>query len=228
VNVWLTVLISITVGVFTGVLSSFAVWWFLTKRIRPRIAICPSLALFQGASGRPNTQYRICNRGTRPAHDVSISTTARMPSLIRQGVTESVFVETRYMPILAPGGAPRWALRLSNSDGLTGYYLRWLPSKLQAHYKETGRIPAFEFLRQVPGSSIRVAVFATDAYSKTREYFEQTFTADDIAQGRFVGRTCEVAEEPAPPNAARADTIDPEGSDSATGEDAEVGQVPGQ
>lgn len=119
-----------------------------------------------------------------------------MPSLIRKGVVEFIFVETRYMPVLAPGGAPRWPIRLSRSEALTGYYLRWLPAGLRRSFDETGRMPAREFLRQIAGSSIRVAVFATDSYSKTREYFEHHFTVDDVATGRFVGRTCEVAEEP--------------------------------
>lgn len=189
---WASVIVSVVVGVTTGVASSFAVWWFLTRRLRPRVTICPTLAVFRSLTRDiVMTQFRIRNDGRRPAHDVSVSVSVRMSGLIRTGTAEWAPVRTWHVPVLLPDVALRWAVPLHRSELLVNAYLRRLPLSLRRTYQETGRVPADELLRAVDGSSLRVSVFATDSYSKSREYFEQSFTSSDLRLGRFVSKSCD-------------------------------------
>jgi hypothetical protein len=192
VSFWETQLLSVVVAVATGVFSSFAVWWWLTRRLRPKIEICPTLAVFTTDSGYRATQCRIRNQGKRPVHDIDASVSIRMPSLIRKGVAEWAFLQHNYMPVLAPGDSRRWSIRPERSESLLRYKRR-LPTELMGKFGQTGRIEVRDLLRAVPGTEIRIAVFATDSYSKTRDYQEKRIPLKYVLDGRFIGNTCEQA-----------------------------------
>lgn len=109
---------SIVVAVATGVASSFAVWWWLTRWLRPRIRICPTLATFISADGGRRTQFRIRNAGRRAVYDLSIRVSLRMPSLIAPGVIEWALLREAYVTSLPGGASRRWSINPEGAEAL--------------------------------------------------------------------------------------------------------------
>jgi hypothetical protein len=182
---------SILVAVATGVVSSFAVWWWLTRWLRPRIRICPTLATFISADGGRRTQFRIRNDGRRDAYDISIRVSLRMPALIAPGVIEWALLREEYLTALPAGASRRWSINPQSAEALDIYW-KHMPNEIRDR-RESGLPIRLEDLFVIPRATLRVAVFATDSYSGGRQYVEVTFDSGCVKSGRFLGEGCDHA-----------------------------------
>jgi hypothetical protein len=176
-------------AVATGMLSSFVVWWFLTRRLRPRIRLCPTLATYIDLNGELRTQFRIRNAGRRAAEDIRVTVSLRMPDLVIVGTVEIALLATHEVAFLPPGVPRRWSIRCEKAKGLA-IFMKYAPEELEELYKAGKRIALADVLAALD-ATVRIGVLATDSYSNTREYFQRIFSAEDIRVGRFVGRGCD-------------------------------------
>jgi hypothetical protein len=187
-----TIFVSIVTGIGTGVAASFLVWWWLARRIRASIAICPTLATFISSDGGRRTQFRVWNAGSRDAYEVSIRVSLRLPGLIAPGVIEWTSIRQCFVSALPAGKSRRWSIRPEKSEDLRGY-LKHLPASLRVALEAGDSIDLADVFSALPHATLRIAVFATDSYSGTRSYREATFVARDVVSGRFLGERCEHA-----------------------------------
>jgi hypothetical protein len=193
VSGWEELLATVAAGVGTGVTSSFAIWWWLGRRMRPQVMICPTLATFISADGGRRTQFRVRNPGRRDAYEVSIRVSLRMPSLIAPGVIEWALLQESFVTVLPAGKSRRWSIRPERAEGIRNY-ANALPAPLRQRYAAGSEIHLADLIGEIPRASVRVAVFATDSYSGTRGYVEETFSVDAIETGRFLGEGCDHAD----------------------------------
>jgi hypothetical protein len=184
--------VSIASGVGTGVVSSFGVWWWLGRRMQPSVEICPTLATFISGDGGRRTQFRIRNTGRRDVFEIKVRVSLRMASLLAPGVIEWVLLKDAFVTALPAGNSRRWSIKPEQADDLRRY-VKYLPGALRAQYEAGTTIHLTDFFREMPEATLRVAVFATDAYSGARGYDEATFSLRSIKSGRFLGEGCDHA-----------------------------------
>lgn len=192
VSFWVSQIIGMVIAITTGALSSFAVWWFLTRRLRPNIEICPTIATFIRRDAVQRWQVRIRNAGDRPVHDITVTLTMRLPSIITPHVADLADFPEHHVAVLGPDESRRWSLRPENAPAFERY-LDKLPKDIAHAYSAKETISLEALFRAVPGSTLRVSVFSTDSYSKTRDYKGRAFSVDDIRVGRFLETACEQA-----------------------------------
>jgi len=187
----MNLLIGIVTGVVTGVLASALFWLWQAKLMRPRMAICPTLAKYALSDRQTRYQFKILNVGRRPVADVRVWVRVLMPGLVKAGTPEVINILEFERPWIAKGGSHRRRINPSHMpDDTRRSYQKYFPTKINELLRAGQAIDLVDFLKIREGSTLRVEVAATDAFSGARAYVQQLFGLDDIKEGAFLKNSC--------------------------------------
>ncbi len=183
------VVVSTLVSVPTGILTSFVFWWWLTRRLAPRLAWSPHLVVPPPGThtGTDHDQPRVktVNLGRRDAVDLQVKAQLRVPHEVDNIGSP--------MSIIDLPTSVDWLPRLQHGSlRYVRLCLELVPdTELQRVAAVTTCDPApgrglADFLRAYPGSAVRLYMFAYDEFSGARKMFvSPDYTAETIVQGRF-------------------------------------------
>jgi hypothetical protein len=191
-NFW-ELLVGIFIGLVTGGISSFIVWFIVYHVLVPRIEFSDCISKIAGHDGEPVYRIKFENSGRRPAIDIKIN--------IRYGVKRTHNKHHRWMvtyipfskdrreqiPFLNPLGKNQKGMRevipLLIND--TTFEENTFPDKIRAQY-ELGKLTLEDLFSVGHEHGLQVFVFCYDSFSGTRKIFKsKVYTASDIKQGKF-------------------------------------------
>jgi hypothetical protein len=209
---------AIVIGVVSGILASFAVWWTLFSVFAPRLRWAPTIAKFRlPGDTEPRYQLQLANVSRRAAVDVSVVTRLRVPSLIRAGSIENLDVQEPFSsPMIRGHNAVRWRIRAELiPPAVIDRYRSYLPAPFTAAVDAGGSIPLEEIFFH---GDVRLVVFAfaTDARTGSRRFSTWEYDVSAIREGRFTpdGGNTGVVDEGADTEAARRIREEHTGSES--------------
>src|ERR1700694_3600185 len=104
-----TLLVSVIVGLGTGVLSSLLFWWLL-HTMRPRLEWCPTIGKYRYKGG-VRYQVKLRNPSRRVAIQIEVHFRLRIPDLARAGTTETLKLYETTSTRLKAHTASRWTVR---------------------------------------------------------------------------------------------------------------------
>jgi hypothetical protein len=104
------VVVAVIVGLGTGVVSAFAAWWYLSRRLVPQLKWCPTIAWYSLGEGLTHCQVRIQNQGRRPALDIRVTILWLVPGLVSMNAIETLILSRKEVPYLEGGRSLRWTV----------------------------------------------------------------------------------------------------------------------
>jgi hypothetical protein len=180
--------VSTLLSVPVGIVTSFVFWWWLARRLAPRVGwssalvVPPEWALT--GTDHDLVRVKIVNAGRRDAIDLQISAQLRIPRKV-DAVGSPLFI------VELPTSVP-WLPRLRRGSYR---YIRLCPDRIPAEEQARLRFadgrPALgqdlpTTLARTPGAAIRLYVFAYDSFSGSRKIFvSPDYTADLVVRGAF-------------------------------------------
>jgi len=187
------VVVSTLVSVPTGMLTSFLFWWWVTRRLAPRLAWSAELVLPPAGThtGTDHDQPRVktVNLGRRDAVDLLIRAQLRVPHAVDNiGSPMSIIdvpTSTDWLPRLQHGSLRYVRLCF---EQVPDAELRRVSAVSGAEIR-TGCTLA-EFLRDRPDAAIRIYLFAYDQFSGARKMFvSPDYDASTMVEGTFTPGT---------------------------------------
>jgi hypothetical protein len=200
------VVVSTLVSVPTGILTSFVFWWWVTRRLAPRIAwssvlVIPSATTHTGTD-HDQPRVKTVNLGRRDAVDLQVKAQLRVPHDVDNIGSPMSIVDlptsVEWLPRLQRGSLRYVRLCLEQVP----------PSELRRVGAVVGREPApgcglAEFLRGHPDATVRLYLFAYDEFSGARKMFvSPDYGASTMVEGSFrPGTSLTVDRAPQNPDA---------------------------
>ena len=198
------VVVSTLVSVPTGILTSFLFWWWVTRRLAPRLDWSTALVVPSPdtRTGTEHDQPRVktVNLGRRDAVDLQIKAQLRVPHDVDNIGSPVSIVElptsTEWVPRLrrdsyryvrlclerVPDADLARVAAVVGTDGIRGMGLA-------------------DFLRERPDAAVRLYLFAYDEFSGARKMFvSPDYHAAELVEGAFVpGTSLTVVRAELPP-----------------------------
>ena len=209
------VVVSTLVSVPTGMLTSFLFWWWVTRRLAPRLAWSAELVLPPAGThtGTDHDQPRVktVNLGRRDAVDLQVKAQLRIPHEIDNIGSPMSFFDLPTSVV--------WLPRLQHGSlRYVRLCLEQVPeSELRRVGAVVGREPSpgcglAEFLTDHPDATVRLYLFAYDEFSGARKMFvSPDYGAPNMVEGSFrPGTSLTVDRAPADPDAARGPDVEGE------------------
>jgi hypothetical protein len=182
--------LSVVIGVATGLTSSLLLWVWLTHIMKPKVAWCPTAATYQLDDDHViRTQVRLNNNGRRPILDVQITLRLSCPSLVVDGTTEWITLAEHKAPSIAPGSSRRWRVRLER-DGVLNRYTAYLTDGLSDRIRRGDPVTMQAFIEMCPGTQLHCYATATDPVSGSRALSHVVIGKDELREGRFADTGC--------------------------------------
>lgn len=174
---------SSVVGVATGVISAFIVWWYLTRWLRPRCVLNERLGYYS-LDEEPVARSQVGLRsGTRTIIDCNLTISLRIPGLVRAGSTELLRIYRTELPLMRAHTRRLWRVSIHEMPPETyGRFYPWLEPWRDA-IEEKRAIDVKEFLRSYPGSRVVVTFIAHDAFTGSTAAVRQSYGESDFEDG---------------------------------------------
>ena len=207
------VVVSTLVSVPTGILTSYVFWWWVTRRLAPRLDWSAELVVpaDHTRTGTAHDQPRVktVNLGRRDAVDLQVKAQLRVPHEVDNIGSPMSIVDlptsVAWLPRLQHGSLRYVRLCLEDVP----------EAELQRVAAVVGRKPTpgeglAEFLRDHPDASVRLYLFAYDEFSGARKMFvSPDYSAANMVAGAFrPGTSLVVDPAPAAPETDRDDDGD--------------------
>jgi hypothetical protein len=179
----MSTLLSVPVGIF----SSFLFWWWLARRLAPRVGwssalVVPPESALTGTD-HDLVRVKIANTGRRDAIDLQVSAQLRVPREV--DTAGSLFI------VDLPTSVP-WLPRLRRGSYR---YIRLRPDRIPAEEQARLRLvdgrpllgpDLVSTLARTPGAAVRLYLFAYDSFSGARKIFvSPDYTVDHVVRGAF-------------------------------------------
>jgi hypothetical protein len=183
------VVFSTLISVPTGILTSFVFWWWVTRRLAPRIAWSSVLVIPPAATrtGTDHDQPRVktVNLGRRDAVDLQVKAQLRVPHDVDNIGSPMSIVDlptsVEWLPRLQHGSLRYVRLCLEQVP----------PAELRRVGAVVGRELApgcglAEFLQDHPDATVRLYLFAYDEFSGARKMFvSPDYGTSNMVEGSF-------------------------------------------
>lgn len=178
----MTVALSITVGVATGITSSALFWLLQAKALRPKIRLEPVMSRHRLPHDTVDRcQVKYVNRRRRPAFDLRFTVRFRMPGLVREGSIEWLLCLSESIPWVAGRSYRRHTIRPNQMpEAMIARYGKYMPTWVTQTISTGGDIDLVTFLNLCPGSSIEVTVYASDSFSGATGVERKVYTVNEI------------------------------------------------
>jgi hypothetical protein len=199
-NFW-ELLVGIFIGLISGGVSSFIVWFIVYHVLVPRIEFSDHISKITGHDGEPVYRIKFENCGRRPAIDIRIN--------IRYGVKRTQNKHHRWIvtyipfskdrreqiPFLNPVDKNKKGMRevipLLIND--TTFDENTFPEDIRERY-EVGKLRLEDLFAEGHEHGIQVFVFCYDSFSGTRKIFKsKVYGLSDIRPGKFEKNSLKVA-----------------------------------
>lgn len=208
---WFDIATNTGISLATGAIASGAVWWWLTRHLRPKLEWSETIARWR-YDDDPSNEFRyeikLYNTAKRDAVDVTWCIRIRLSGLNQSGRAEKVTLETDQLPIVRCKrnyAAVNDAQRASNKtltndqfkaqvmrirfdridDKLRSRYAPVVPQEFRQKWINGENIDLLQLLSALPGSYLEVSAFYSDQYSWARSVATKDLRLDTIRPGRF-------------------------------------------
>lgn len=181
--------VGIAVGLLTGCISSFGVWWLLTHRVAPSVELSTVIAHAEAGDYRINLK----NQGARDAYELRLEIVIRIPNLAPGSTFSSLILRDRYITRVKAGGAAWYSVTTKAIDEeVLHLYEHQLPAEFVNHLRGR-RLTDLEMVFALhPDARIRARLFGNDVFSGARTLVERSYGADDVVEGVFAYRSLDV------------------------------------
>jgi hypothetical protein len=178
--------LAILVGVLTGLVASVVFWLILAKALRPKVRLCPTMSqFFLPDDVVPRCQIKFVNYRRRPAVDIRLDVSYRLPDLIRQGSTEVLRASKFDRPWLDGHTTHRHTIRPNQIEASQiAHYPPHFRKEIGDRIAGTANSDLVTFLQCCPGSQLDVTVSAVDSFSGSFGVDRRIYEIDDIVTGR--------------------------------------------
>ena len=187
-------LLGIFIGLVTGGISSFIVWFIVFHVIVPHIEFSDCISKVIDENGEPTYRIKIENSGRRPAIDLKVNIRYRVKASAGAKpfswlVTYIPFSKDRreQIPFLNPVRNKAKAMReviplLINDATFEGNIF---PDDVKEQYL-MGKLTLEDLFSVGHDHGLQIFVFCYDSFSGTRKIFKsKVYTASDIRPGKF-------------------------------------------
>ena len=175
---------AVAVGVLTGVISSFAVWYFVTQRLSPNLSWVDHLEE-RSADGYTGYRARLENRGKRPVYDVEITSKIVIDRLVPGERRTYLAFAPRNLPVVLPTSSHEPG-RVINVGPifLDPAVLRrrqpFVPVELIDRLERYEHVALQDLLRLGEGGSVELTAYSRDVFSGARTLATVTLGLHDI------------------------------------------------
>ena len=175
--------LTIIIGVATGLAASALFWWLQAKLLRPRIVICPSLRLVEGEEGasrtRPTWEFTVINRGRFAAADISLKVNFSVPGLLSAGNVFNFYMRDLSVSWMEPGTDDQYVIGPKHllQDDEQKEYCTKLEKMLGRSLRQ---LDMLELLEACAGSYVTVFVASNHAFSGARSFTRGVFAEKDF------------------------------------------------
>lgn len=189
-------IISIVVGVITGIIASVIVWWILFHMMAPKIGFADKIkkAKTKNTSTGYYYQFKFGNLKKRSSvFDSSVRASLFLPEFPSNGVTNiySIPIDSKYIFELTPKkeGEPGWSRRVSldiNDKEFTKLFNKnYFSIKLRDLAE--GQILLLEDLLSITkGAFIKIHISAVDSFSGSRKVVRsKDYKIEDVEYGQY-------------------------------------------
>jgi len=162
------------IGIIMGVITSYFVWWLLTRATVPKVTFAPFISKIQDTEDKSRYRIGFKNSGRRTIIDVQI-----IVELVIKGFDTKLPNNTSYIQLnlhkpklYKVSKGTRWALTID---------LNKLPNSLSVYKNAT-----LEDLLKIKNAKVRIIIFGYDEYSGSRKILESDkYTFTDIKEEKF-------------------------------------------
>jgi hypothetical protein len=178
--------LTIVIGVATGLAASALFWWLQAKLLRPKTFICsqPIFAITeQTKTSRTHLAYQfiVVNRGRIAAADISIKITFSVPGFLSKDRVFDFYMRDLTVPWMGPRTDDQYNIEPHQLllDAEQKEYCISLERKLGRSLRH---MEMRELVESCDGSYVTVFVASNHAFSGARSFKRAIFTAQDFIQ----------------------------------------------
>jgi len=189
------IVISIVTGVFSGIIASLVVWWYLFHFLSPQIEFSPIIAKKPSKDRGCGAYYQfmITNIGHRRAIDISLDILLVIRNYPEQGTDNIYHPNPSRKAILELPSARKknrvrrriW-INLDDDEFVDKFKKSFFPDKIRQLANDKA-LSLEELLSIGNDSFVRVVIKVTDSISGSIKVFRsKNYTSEDIREGSFI------------------------------------------
>lgn len=186
--------LTVVIGVATGLAASALFWWLQAKLMRPQIVICPTLRIIRDSGSAPGTrrvcEFTVVNRGRFAAADISIKANLSVPGLLSDGSVFDLYMRDLTVSWMEPGADDQYVIGTMHllQDKEQKEYCMRLEGRLDRSLEQ---LDLLELMKACSGSFVTVFVASNHAFSGARSFKRAMFTENDFIPA---SKACERAD----------------------------------
>ena len=188
------IVLTVVIGVATGLAASALFWWLQAKLLRPKMIICPDLRLVRAVNSNSEIhfvcEFTLINRSRFAAADISIKANFTVPGLLSEHGVFDFYMRDLVVPWMEPGKGDHYIIGseyLLHESDQKEYYTR-LENRLG---KSLERLNMRELVEACAGSYVTVFVASNHTFSGARAFKRAIFTEKDFI---LASNSCERAD----------------------------------
>jgi len=182
-------LCNIIIGVITGLISSFLVWWFLFHFLVPKIKFSEKISKTK-ENGKPTYKFKFENAGSRKLIDLQINIRFRVKGLENDPNWKVISIpfskdKNQQIPFLNPAKDKNAIRELRPLLITDAQFKDNFPTNIVEKFEN--QTPSLEDLFELGTEQrLQINIFCYDEFSGTRKLFSsKNYEKNDIVEGKF-------------------------------------------
>lgn len=196
-------LIGIIIGIITGGISSYGVWYYVVHILVPKIKFSDHISKTIGSNGNPVYKIKFENCGKRKAIDLQINTRFRVKGLVTNAphIWKVAYIPYSHdrreqIPFLSPVEKKQNAMRETIPLLLNeaAFNQNIYPEEIRDAYNNQS-LTLENLFAMGTIQKLQVNVFCFDEFSGSRKLFtSKVYSLDDIKSGPFERTSLKIVE----------------------------------